>query len=926
MVTFSEDEYNAANGLPIMSDDEMAHYGTPRHSGRYPWGSGDDEETHQRNQSLASRAEELRKQGLKETDVANALNMTTTELRNLKTIVRNKRIQDEIAMARKLAEKKMSNGAIAERMRQAGYKVNGESRVRDLLKPTRERNAAVLDNVTNTLRKAVDEKSYLDVGSGVEYQLGVTSTKLRSALQQLKNEGYVVHAVKIEQLGTGNETNMRVLTKPGTKWEDAQRNKDKIQQLDEYSDNGGLTSLGMVPPLSISSKRVGIKYDEDGGSDADGVIYVRPGVKDVAIGKDHYAQVRVMVDGTHYLKGMAVYKDDLPEGVDLQFNTNKKNTGNKLDAMKEVKRTKDGSVDMDNPFGATVRQIGERDHTGKITKLTSAMNVVNESGDWDKWSKTLSSQFLSKQKPALAKEQLDITYNNKKIELENILALTNPSVKKKLLEAYADGADSSAVHLKAAHLPRQKTQVLLPVSEMKPGEVYAPNFNQGERVALVRFPHGGTFEIPELVVNNKNPAAKKLLGDSIDAIGIHPKVAERLSGADFDGDTVLVIPNNHGKVKTTPPLKGLEGFDPKSAYPYYEGMKVMTPHQKGVEMGKVSNLITDMTIGKANSDEIARAVRHSMVVIDAEKHKLDFQRSAEENGIAALKKQYQSTSKSGTGAATLISRARSQENVLDRKLRPASEGGGIDPKTGKLVFVNTNKSRTFVTDKGVQKTVLTQIKSTKLAETDDAHTLSSGTVIEKDYADHSNRLKALANTARKESLKIKPKTYSPSAKKVHISAVESLNSKLALAQRNAPLERQAQVFANGTVKMKIQDNPDLRNKDNAAELKRLKSQALAAARLRTGADKQKFVITDDEWDAIQAGAIAPSRLRDILNYADLDQVKKLATPKKDLKLPASAVSRAKSMHAGGLTWAEIASALGVSVSTVQREVRGEEGD
>ena len=66
------------------------------------------------------------------------------------------------------------------------------------------------------------------------------------------------------------------------------------------------------------------------------MIYVRPGVKDLRIGDKRYGQVRIMVDGTHYLKGMAVYKDDLPPGKDIVFNTNKHNTGRKKDAMKEL--------------------------------------------------------------------------------------------------------------------------------------------------------------------------------------------------------------------------------------------------------------------------------------------------------------------------------------------------------------------------------------------------------------------------------------------------------------------------------------------------------------------------------------------------------------------------------------------------------------
>lgn len=902
----------------IPQEDHLAHYGILRKSGRYPWGSGETQRA--RNDSFMGMIDEMREKGLNDTEIARGLGITTTQLRDARSLIRNERKQDQIHMAQRLKEKGLSNGAIAQRLREAGHQVGGESQVRALLQPSQERKVQVLKTVTDTLREAVDKKGYLDVGSGVEFQLNITGTKLRTALHQLREEGYPVHEVNVEQLGTGNQTKMRVLARPGTTWGDVQKNRHQIQQLEEYSDDGGLTRLGMLPPKSISSKRVGIRYAEQGGTEADGVMYIRPGVPDVTLGGKRYAQVRVAVDGTHYLKGMAIYKDDLPDGVDILFNTNKSDTGNKLDAMKELKKTPDGKIDPDNPFGASIsRQIGEGHDpkTGKPQKLTSVMNIVNEEGKWDTWSRSLSSQMLSKQRPALAKEQLQLTFEKKKTELENIMGLTNPSVRRKLLEAYADSADSSAVHLKAAALPRQKTQVLMPVAEMKPGEVYAPNFRPGEKVVLIRFPHGGTFEIPELTVNNKNASARKLLGDSRDAIGIHPKVAERLSGADFDGDTVLVIPNNAGKVKTSAALEGLRNFDPKSSYPPYEGMKRMTPHEKGMQMGLVSNLITDMTIQGANTDEIARAVRHSMVVIDAEKHNLDYRRSAQDNGIPALMKKYQNSSQGG--ASTLISRATSPINVLDRKERPAAKGGPIDPKTGKKVYEYTNKSWTDSSG----KTVMVKRQSTKLAETDNAHSLSSGTVIEKVYADHSNKLKSLANQARRELVKIKPRPYSPSAKQAYKSDVETLNAKLALALRNAPRERQAQVIANATVRLKVQANPDLRLKENKAELKRVKAQALAAARLRTEAEKAKFEITDREWAAIQAGAITAHKLDQILTYADLDRVKELATPRAKVTMTAANTAKAKALHARGYTWAEVADALGVSVSTIHDAVGGE---
>lgn len=925
----------------------IEHFGTPRHSGRYPWGSGEDPAS-QRNHTLLSMADELKAQGLSEKQIAEGVGLTTTQLRSIRTIVRNERKQDEIHMAHKLKEKGLSNGAIAIRMREAGYKINGESQIRALLKPAQERKARVLDTVTDTLRKAVDEKAFIDVGSGVEYQLGITGTKLRSALQKLKDEGYEVREVKIEQLGTGNQTNMKVLAKPGTSWGEVQRNRHNIQQLQEFSGDGGLSVLGIAPPKSISSKRVGIRYEEDGGADADGVLYVRDGAADVSLGRSRYAQVRVMVDDSHYIKGMAVKVDgsQLPDGVDIVFNTNKKNTGNKFDALKPLKKNKDGTVDKDNPFGATIdRQIGDRDPlSGRVVKPTSVMNIVNDEGNWDKWSRSLSTQMLSKQRPALAKEQLDLTYDKKRAELETIRKLTNPLVRKKLLQAYADSADSSAVHLKAAALPNQRTQVILPVNTMKPGEAYSPNFVNGTRVALIRFPHGGTFEIPELTINNRNPDAKRLLGDSRDAIGIHSSVAERLSGADFDGDTVLVIPNNLGKVQSTSPLEGLRNFDPKSMYAPYDGMRTIdggvynaktksvdyggkspSGHGKGMQMGLVSNLITDMTIRRASTTEIARAVRHSMVVIDAEKHNLDYRRSAEDNGISALMKKYQNSSQGG--ASTLISRATSPKKVAERKERPAGQGGPIDPKTGKKVYVETGRSRTWVDDKGNTHFRENKTETTKLADTDDAHTLSSGTVIEKVYADHSNRLKSLANQARKELVTIKAQPYNRSARKTHQSAVDTLNAKVASAQRNAPLERQAQVIANGTVRMKVQANPDLKLKDNKAELKRIKSQALAAARIRTGAEKERFDLSDAEWLAIQAGAVTAHKLDQILTYADLEQVKKLATPTASKTMSPTNQTKARNLHAQGYTWAEVAEALGVSV-TVIKEAIGvvEEGD
>lgn len=882
MIVFEEDDY-------------IEHYGTPRRSGRYPWGSGGNS---QHSKDFLAYVTDLRRQGLSEVEIAKGLGITTTELRAQKSLARNEAKAADIAMAQRLKDKAWSNVAIGERM---GIP---ESSVRVLLKPGTKDKNDILVTTANMLKEQVDEKKYIDVSAGVEHHIGVSRNKLNNAVAMLKEQGYTIHYVKVDQLGTGLQTSIKVLAPPNTPYAEVFRNRDNIQQSFVYSPDGGRSFNKPQPPLSISSKRIAIKYAEEGGTEADGVVYVRPGVKDCSLGGARYSQVRIAVDGTHYIKGMAVYKDDLPDGVDLMFNTNKSNTGNKLDALKKM------SDDPENPFGSSIsRQILEHTKDGK-TKVMSVMNLVNDEGDWDTWSNTLSTQMLSKQNPSLIKRQLDLTYEGRKTELEKIKSLTNPAVKKKLLEEFADNTDSAAVNLKAVALPRQATHVIMPVPKLKETEVYAPNFDNGERVVLIRHPHGGIFEIPELTVNNKHPEARKLLGHAQDAIGINAKVAEKLSGADFDGDTVLVIPNNSGRIKTAPMLEGLKNFDPKAAYPKYPGMKVMSEHYKQVQMGEVSNLINDMTIRGASPEELARAVRHSMVVIDATKHELNYKQSAIDNGIRELKARYQSG-----GASTLISRAKSEQWVVKRKPRPMSKGGPIDPKTGEKVYEDVGKI--FTDTSG--KTRIEKQRSTKLAEAKDAHTLSSGTPVEKLYADHSNRLKAMANEARKEVLATKPLPVSASAKVTYKKEVASLDAKLRLAQRNAPLERQAQIIANTTFKARLKANPDL-SKD---QIKKIKHQELVRARLLTGAKKQEIDLTDTEWQAIQSGAVNNTKMQEILRYSNPDKIRKLATPRKQILMSDSNLRRAQAMLKQGKTQAEVANALGVSLSTLKKGLKGE---
>jgi len=327
-----------------------------------------------------------------------------------------------------------------------------------------------------------------------------------------------------------------------------------------------------------------------------------------------------------------------------------------------------------------------------------------------------------------------------------------------------------------------------------------------------------------------------------------------------------------------------------------------------------------MTIKGAVADEIVRAVKHSMVVIDSEKHHLNYKQSHDDNGIASLKEKYQGAK--NAGASTLISRAKSEKRVLERKPRRASEGGPIDPVTGEKRYTPTGNSYVQTklnkrTGLVIEKTIYRTEKSSKMAEVTDAHELSSGRPIEEVYANHANRLKSLANIARLESLATKPSEYSPSAAKAYAKEVSSLNAKLNIALKNKPLERQAQLLGGSNVTAKKKANPDM----SASDVKKMRNQELTKARIRVGANKQRVDITPPEWQAIQAGAISNHKLVEILKNTDVDVVRQYATPRTHNGLTAASQSRARAMLARGYTQAEIAEQLGVSTSMLNKELK-----
>ncbi len=899
---------------------DMKHYGTPRHSGRYPWGSGKNP---QRNKNFLQRANDLKKQGLTDKQIAEAFNMSTGQYRAMRTIAVNEYKKDMIRRVQTLYDAGNSKSAIA---RELGIP---EPTVRNYLKPTFQARQDKITILADELKKQVEERKYLDIGEGVELQLNVSNEQLDAAVEMLRLEGYVKHRVSIPQASDPTQkTNVIVLTKDGVTYDEVRKNSDQISSPEgvKFEDYGAYIKQ-FQKPQSISSDRVQIRYSEQGGEDKDGVIEIREGVPDLDMGGNRYAQVRIAVDGTHYLKGMAMYADPktMPDGVDIIFNTNKHEGTPKMDVLKEMKIDKaTGKIDESNPFGASIK-----DQRG-------ALNIVNEDEDWEKWSKNLASQFLSKQPPQLAKKQLDIAYKEKKAEFDEICSLTNPTIKRKLLESFADDCDSATVHLKAAALPRQATHVILPISSLKDNEIYAPNYENGEEVILIRYPHAGPFESPRLRVNNTNEEGRQWIGTNAKtAVGINSNVAKQLSGADFDGDTVVVIPTKGLKIKAgdkvspSSPLYSLRSFDPKEKYSAYEGMPKTGPDtgfHKQAQMGNVSNLITDMTIRDATDAEIARAVRHSMVVIDAEKHNLDWRASEKDNGIKELKKKYQGGA--NKGASTLISKAKSPEYVLDRReirslnrMTPEERERYLE---GNKIFENTGKMKQQKDGSYTPKRITSNKMTEAFNRGGDAYDLSSGTIIEDIYADHANKLKALANSARKEQMNTGRLKQNASAKEAYKEEVNSLKAKLNIAKKNAPLERQAQLIANVKSAARIQANPDLDKDDK----KKIRAQEIERARQAVGTKSRNpnnpnniaIRITDREWDAIQSGAISDNMLMDILRFTNIDDLRARATPRNSKAMSAATKSRARTLLNKGYTYAEVANDLGVSVSTLSREL------
>lgn len=951
--------------------DELWHIGKKRRSGRYPWGSGKDPYQHGDNRDFLGRVDELKKKGWTETaeNVYKEFGVSLNEYRYEKSICVNERRQEKYARACSLRDDGLNTSEIARAMG-----VN-ESSIRSLFNESSVAKMNEIHETAKFLKDQVDEKKMIDVGKNVELELGIKRERLDTAIYYLVGEGYHDYSGRIPQATNPSQmTTQRVLAAPEVEHKDIY-NFDQVKTITDYkSDDGGKTFKKFQYPESLDSKRLLVRYaddkDPDGykGIEKDGIIEIRPGCPDLSLGDDKYSQVRILVDGTHYLKGMAVYSDNLPDGVDVAFNTNKtrEKCPTPMDCLKSV--DKNLKKDPNNPFGSAIKPDGQYEYEDPKTgeKKLGLINKRAAQGDWSEWDDKLPSQFLAKQSTKLAKKQLDLARADKRDEYEEIMSINNPTIRKYYLNKFAEGCDKNAVTLSAAALPHQKYHVILPINSLKDGECFAPQYEDGTKVALVRYPHEGIYQIPILTVNNKNRLGRKIIGtDSYDAVGIKSSVAEQLSGADFDGDTVMVIPTHdaEGKVKISnkAPLKGLVGFDSKE-YQYdsinekgqycrngipFNPMNHATTQK---QMGITANLIMDMTMAGATEDELVRATKHSMVVIDAEKHHLDWKQSEKDNNITELKKKYQiKTNPDGSvkidpktgepefgGAATLLSRAKSEADVPKRQGQPKVNEKGKDwydptKPEGALIYKTVDDSQRYYTKTKVKKdgTVVEEVhertdKSTKMMETEDANTLISTkrTKMEVLYADYANDMKQMARDARLEMVHTPNMTIDRAAKKEYAAEVASLNDKLNTALKNSIKERAAQRQSAAKVRSAIEANPDL--KDDKKSLQKLRQSSVSEARAELGSKTRKernITLTDREWEAIQKGAVTSSTLEKILANCDPDDLRNRATPKERTTLSTAKIDHIKALASSNYTIAEIADRLDISESTVTKYIK-----
>lgn len=927
----------------------LAHYGkghddSPpgRGSGRYAWGSGMVNYQHI-GQDWLDEYVKLRRSGKSDSDIADEWKIYGKDGQPAPTVIRAmhaaavKKVAGQKATeAKKLFDEGKSYSEIADILKVSpgtakSYVIGNHKAQYD-----------IYEKLANDLKKIVDERGIIDVGGDTSKLLNVPQENLNAAFYILEGQGYNYSTYDLHQAGNKDrKVTYAVLGPPEATQEDL-RNPANFHSIEDYTsrDGGETLKKAFAYPESLDSSRLRIRYPSEGGDQKDGVLEIRRGMPDFNLGLNNYAQVRILVDGTHYIKGMAVYGDNMPNGVDAIFNTSKP------DGTPMMGPTKNESVlkpiskkDPNNPFGSAIKEFdkgGQSYWTDEYgVEHLGVVNKRSDAGDWEDWSKKLPSQFLSKQPKELVQKQLTLSVADKRSELEDIMAIPNTTLRKQMLLDFAGSCDTAATKLHAAAFPNQSYQVLLPVPSLPDTQVYAPNFKEGTKLALVRFPHAGQYEIPILTVNNQNKEARRVIGtDAPDAIGINAKVASILSGADFDGDAVMAIPiTDKVRIKNEKPFKELQEFNPHVQYAKRPGCKLITTdEQTGKEMGIISNLITDMHMQGATTDQLIRATKHSMVVIDAQKHELDYMRSYEDNKIDELKRIYQPKTgdeagkgKGYGGAASLLSRAKSPVYVLKR------QGSGIiDPETGNVSYRVADDA--IYRDKKTGELKERKVKVERMMITDNAYDLLSNSKngtrnpIERYYADYANSMKDLARQARMIYAKTPNLKLDREAYKVYQEDVDNLMARVFLASKNQFRERQANAIANAETRAHMkkwdEEHPNGGKKERNKERKKFEDQAIKRARDKVGAKRTKLILTDREWEAMNAGAIGVENQKQVLRFADRDDLISRSLPKQYNQLSDAKQALIRARAGSGYTPAEIAEMLGVSKTTVLKYLNG----
>lgn len=159
-------------------ENELYHFGVGaddnppgRGSGRYPKGSGENPNQHE-VWSL-DKYRELKENGLSDTEISKVFDISTTTLRAKRSIDVNNERSQRIEEINKLKDTGMSTNAIAKQLGMS------ESTVRNLLTSGLKDRADSTRITADLLKEQVDKKRFVDVGPGVETEMGISRTKLK---------------------------------------------------------------------------------------------------------------------------------------------------------------------------------------------------------------------------------------------------------------------------------------------------------------------------------------------------------------------------------------------------------------------------------------------------------------------------------------------------------------------------------------------------------------------------------------------------------------------------------------------------------------------------------------------------------------------------------------------------------------------------